>query len=188
MQNRRLFTILDKAHDTCIYLEKVMSSFALEMCWKRLVIHLCGVSSRRAFFHTLHIKAQIFDLKYWQPQQNCWRRHSPIYKHGLSDWDVLLKGRSRVEECGWTGWWGNECVTDQSVKQTLVAHIMFRWLLLCAEIVQFIYVVLGVTLWQAFFECLAFMNQYRAPFKKNAPFWHEWRCDAVMVPLLYQRS
>lgn len=101
------------------------------------------VSSRRPFPYTSHQSKEIFDLKHWRPQQNCWRRHSPIYKHGLSDWDVLLKGWSRVEECGWTGW--GERVCHQLVKQTLVAHITFRWLLLYSEMVQFISVV-GVTL------------------------------------------
>lgn len=87
-------------------------------------------------------------------------------------------------------------VYRQLVKQTLLARVTFRWLLLCSEIGQFIYVVLwgwwwgggGVTLWLEFFECLAFMNRYRAPFKNNARLWREWRCDAGTVPLLYQRS
>lgn len=144
------------------------------------------VSSRRPFPYTSHQSKEIFDLKHWRPQQNCWRRHSPIYKHGLSDWDVLLKGWSRVEECGWTGW--GERVCHQLVKQTLVAHITFRWLLLYSEMVQFISVV-GVTLCgRDVLEILAFTNQYRAPFKNNVPFWREWRCGAVMVPLLCQRS
>lgn len=142
-----------------------------------------------SFFHTLHIKAQIFDLKHWQPQQNCWRRHSPIYKHGLSDWDVLLKGWSRVEECGWTGW-GETSVSPVSKADSASS----RYIQVTAVVLWHRSVYIcgvgggGVTLWLEFFECLAFMNQYRAPFKNNARLWREWRCDAGTVPLLYQRS
>lgn len=137
-----------------IILVRVLSVSKVEMCCIRIVnaslsmwsnpgLLSMWVSSRRLFPYTSHQSKEIFDLKHWWPQQNCWRRHSPIYKHGLSDWDVLLKGWSRVEECGWTGW--GERVCHQLVKQTLVAHITFRWLLLYSEMVQFISVV-GVTL------------------------------------------
>lgn len=61
----------------------VMSRFALETCWNRLVIRVDEAPG--ALFPAPHIKAEIFDLKCRQPQLNCWRRHSPIYKHGLSD-------------------------------------------------------------------------------------------------------
>lgn len=176
-----------------IILVKGLSVSKVEMCcvcvanaslsmWRNPGLLSMWVSSRRPFPYTSHQSKEIFDLKHWRPQQNCWRRHSPIYKHGLSDWDVLLKGWSRVEECGWTGW--GERVCHQLVKQTLQAHITFRWLLLSSEMVQFISVV-GVALGGRNFWL--FTNQYRAPFKNNVPFWREW-CGAGMVPLLCRRS
>lgn len=68
------------------------------------VVHSVCVPVRKTpgdIFHTLHIKVQIFDLEYRRPQQSCWKRHSPIYKQGLSETCCRRSEAERESVCGW---------------------------------------------------------------------------------------
>lgn len=104
----------------------------LARCATRLsVLHSVCVSVRKTggdIFHTPHIKAQIFDLEYRRPRQSCWKRHSPIYKQGLSAWDVLQEGWSRARVCvcvwvdGWTGGGGESVSSEQSWVESGGSH------------------------------------------------------------------
>lgn len=95
------------------------------------LVHSVCVQVRKTWgdiFHTPHIKVQIFDLEYRRARQSCWKRHSPIYKQGLSDRDVLQREWSRARECGWVGrmdgWgWGvSHHVAQPSRKLGLTFH------------------------------------------------------------------
>lgn len=128
----------------------------LARCATRLsVLHSVCVPVRKTggdIFHTPHIKAQIFDLEYRRPRQSCWKRHSPIYKQGLSAWDVLQEGWSRARVCvcvcGWTD--GRVGVGSPSAASRaewrVGAHISLRWPLLSLEIHR-----LGVKVFFVFF-------------------------------------
>lgn len=73
------------------------------------VVHGVCVQVRKTggdVFHAPHIKVQIFDLEYRRLRQGCWKRHSPIYKQGLSDRDVLQEEWSGARECVWVDGWG----------------------------------------------------------------------------------
>ena len=114
----------------------------LACCTTRLsVLHSVCVPVRKTggdIFHTPHIKAQIFDLEYRRPRQSCWKRHSPIYKQGLSAWDVLQEGWSRARVCVCVCVGGRVGVGSPSAvsraEWRVGAHISLRWPLLSLEI------------------------------------------------------
>ena len=114
---------------------------------RRSVLHSVCVPVRKTggdIFHTPHIKARIFDLEYRRPRQSCWKRHSPIYKQGLSAWDVLQEGWSRARECvcgcGCVCVGGRVGVGSPSAASRaewrVGAHISLRWPLLSLEMHQ----------------------------------------------------
>lgn len=128
-------------------------------------------------------------------------KDTPLFINGLSGWDVLQKAWSKSRECVWVDRIGGvESVCHQLAEQSAGAHITFRWLLLSLEIFQ-----LGM---KAFLKsdfalqlftcepvsCIWEWSQQLygcrcpTPFKNQAPFWYEWGCGPVMVPLLCQWS
>lgn len=168
-------------------------------------------------FHTRHIKVQILDLEHRRPQQSCWKRHSPIYKQGSSDW-IVLQEEQRKSVCGWTSGRvgvGSPSAANRARKRerekesggshfTQVTAVVRRDQLgvkvLCFPLLLLI--------WREKFPPLLFTSppyvwerllsgnhgspsdaDVPAPFKsRGSASWPEWSRGAVMVPPLCQWS
>lgn len=182
--------------------KKCVSTGMLFNLSKRTTQCLCSRKTPGDIFHIPHIKAQIFDLQYRRPRQSCWKRHSPIYKQGFY-WPRRVAERVKQSERVCVGGLvGVESPSPVSgAEQRVGARITLRWPLLSLELFQ---VGVKVFLFLFLFCFLEFVSpppsvewnesrqlhkcQCPTPFKSLAPFWYEWRCGAVMVPLLCQWS